>query len=108
MDTTVAMRHSIGILYPPDTCFTAIGPFSNPSTPGANDVSVLVHYCGSGQTITAQVYDQLGNPIGLPTTYISDAQAWDRMPINAPGTSGAYYIHITVGSYLATLGYSVN
>jgi len=88
--------------------FQVLGPFSNPSDPGANDVSVLVHYCASGQTITAQVYDQLGNPIGTPTIFTSDAQAWDRMPINAPGTSGTYYIHITVGSYTTTLGYGVN
>jgi|SRR5579883_591752 len=83
------------------------GPFSNPSTPGANDVSILVHYCSSGSTISAQVYDGLGNPVGSATTYTSDAQAWDRLPIVSPLTAGTYFVVVTVGSYSKTLGYTV-
>ncbi len=106
-DTTLAIGTGGGIIPPPDTCFAAAGPYSNPSDPGANDVSILVHYCASGSTITAQVYNSMGVPIGPPSTYNSDGQMWDELPINAPGISGSYYITVTVGSYFTTLGYSV-
>jgi len=106
-DTTVAIG-SGGILPPPDTCFAVNGPYTNPSSPGANDVSILVHYCGTGSAISAQVYDYLGHPIGAPSLFNSDGQVWDRLPITAPGSSGTYYITVTVGSYSATLGYSVH
>ncbi|HET6401425.1 MAG TPA: hypothetical protein VFH95_08510 [Candidatus Kapabacteria bacterium] len=106
-DTTLAVGSGGGVLAPPDTCFSVLGPYSNPSNPGANDVSILVHYCGTGVLITAQVYDYLGNPIGAPSIYSSDEQIWDRLPITAPGTPGTYYIQVTVGSYSNTSGYSV-
>ena len=32
---------------------------------------------------------------------------WDRLRITAPGSSGTYYITVSVGSYFTTLGYSV-
>ncbi len=94
-------------LPPPDTCFKAMGPYTNPSEPSENDVSVLVHYCGLGLTITAQVYTMMGIPLGPPSTYTSDAQAWDRIPITAPPIAGTYYIVVTVGSYSSTSAYSV-
>ncbi|HET6400526.1 MAG TPA: hypothetical protein VFH95_03925, partial [Candidatus Kapabacteria bacterium] len=106
-DTTLAIGPGGIMMPPPDSCFIANGPFSNPSDPGADDISILVHYCASGSTITAQVYTSGGIPVGSPSTYTSDAQIWDRLPINAPGTSGTYYITVTVGSYSTTLGYSV-
>ena len=106
-DTTLAIG-SGGILPPPDTCFAANGPYSNPSDPYAYDVSILVHYCAAGSQISAQVYDQLGHPVGGPTQVTSDGQIWDRVPITAPGSSGSYYIQVTVGGYSTTLGYSVN
>ncbi len=37
----------------------------------------------------------------------ADGQAWDKLPINAPGLSGLYYIVVTVGAYSKTLGYTV-
>jgi hypothetical protein len=83
------------------------GPYPNPSNPGANDVSILVHYCASGASISAQVYNSLGYAVGGPSLYVSDGQIWDRLPITAPGTSGSYYIVVSVGSYSTTLGYSV-
>jgi photosystem II stability/assembly factor-like uncharacterized protein len=89
------------------SCFDAMGPYTNPSEPSENDVSVLVHYCGLGLTITAQVYTMMGVPIGPPSTYTSDGQEWDRIPITAPPIAGTYYITTTVGSYSSTLGYSV-
>ncbi len=107
LDTTVAMTTGGGSLSPPDTCFYAAGPFSNPSHPAANDVSILVHYCISGPTITAQVYDGLGNPVGSPSTFVADGQTWDRLPITAPGTAGSYHILVTAGTYSTTLGYAV-
>ncbi len=106
-DTTLAIETGGGVLPPPDTCFSADGPYSNPSNPGANDVSILVHYCNMGSLITAQVYTSGGTAVGAPSTYTSDGQIWDRLPITAPGTSGTYYITVAVGSYFTTLGYSV-
>lgn len=84
-----------------------MGPYTNPSAPLENDVSVLVHYCGASTLITAQVYTMLGVPVGAPSLYLSDAQAWDRIPIIAPSLSGTYYIEVSVGSYSTTLGYTV-
>ncbi len=106
-DTTIAIGTDVGILQPPDTCFSAMGPFSNPSEAGANDVSVLVHYCGTGALISAQVYDYLANPIGPPSTFTSDGQPWDRIPLTSPGTAGAYYVQVTVSGLFTTIGYSV-
>jgi hypothetical protein len=98
---------AMGVVPPPDTCFYAMGPYSNPSEPLSDDVSILVHYCASTSAITAQVYSMMGVPIGSPTIYVSDGQIWDRLPINAPSVSGTYYITVTVGSFSATLGYVV-
>ncbi|MDP4199453.1 MAG: hypothetical protein Q8922_02760 [Bacteroidota bacterium] len=106
-DTTIAIATGGGILPPPDTCFAVDGPYANPSYPSENDVSILVHYCASGSTISAQVYDYLGYSVGSASTFTSDAQVWDRLPINSPLVSGTYYIVVTVGSYSGTLGYVV-
>jgi photosystem II stability/assembly factor-like uncharacterized protein len=89
------------------SCFSVVGPYSNPSEPLSDDVSILVHYCGTSSTISAQVYTMMGVPIGLPSTYTSDGQTWDRLPINAPPISGTYYITVTVGGYSTALGYVV-
>ncbi|MDP4200318.1 MAG: hypothetical protein Q8922_10170 [Bacteroidota bacterium] len=106
-DTTIAAGTFSGILPPPDTSFAVIGPYSNPSLPGAPDVSILVHYCASGSLISAQVYDMLGNPIGWPSTFTSDGQTWDRIPVTAPPVSGTYYIVVTCAGNSKTLGYTV-
>ncbi len=106
-DSTIAIGTGGGVVPPPDTCFYTMGPYSNPSEPLSDDVSILVHYCGISSTITAQVYNMMGVPIGLPSTYTSDEQTWDRLPINAPPLSGTYYITVTVGIYSTTLGYIV-
>jgi photosystem II stability/assembly factor-like uncharacterized protein len=87
--------------------FQVMGPYSNPSEPLANDVSILVHYCGTSSTISAQVYNMMGIPIGIPSTYISDGQIWDRVPINAPPVSGTYYIVAAVDGHSVTMGYVV-
>ncbi len=106
-DTTVATGTGGGVVPPPDTCFYSMGPYENPSEPGSDDVSILVHYCGTGSTITAQVYTSGGSAVGPPSTFTSDGQVWDRLPITAPLISGTYYITVTVGSYFTTLGYTV-
>ncbi|MFI5200915.1 MAG: hypothetical protein ACHQNE_00825 [Candidatus Kapaibacterium sp.] len=106
-DTSIAIGTGGGIVPPPDTCFAVDGPYPNPSSPSANDVSILVHYCRSSSLITAQVYNSLGSPVGAASFYTSDGQMWDRLPINAPGTAGAYHITVTVGSYSSNVGYSI-
>ena len=106
-DTTIAIGTGGGIIPPPDTCFLAMGPYSNPSEPLESDVSVLVHFCGLSLTITAQVYTMMGVPLGPPSTFTSDGQEWDRLPITAPPISGTYYITVSVGSYSSMLGYTV-
>ena len=106
-DTTVAIATGGGLMPAPGPTFMAAGPYANPSRPSANNVSVLVHYPGAGTTITAQVYDYLGNAVGRASSKTSDAQAWDRIRIHAPGSRGIYYITVKAGNYFSTLGYSV-
>ncbi len=106
-DTTFAIVSGGGQLPLLDPSFSAMGPYSNPSHPSAKNVSILVHYPSSGSTITAQVYDQLGNAVGAASSYTSDGQKWDRIPIHAPATAGGYYITVSVGNYLNSLGYIV-
>jgi hypothetical protein len=106
-DTTIAIGTGGGIIPPPDTCFKAIGPYENPSVLFANDVSILVHYCGLPAVISAQVYTSLGIPVGSATTYLSDGVEWDKLPIYSPPAPRSYHIAVTVGAYSTTLGYIV-
>ncbi len=106
-DTTIAIGTGGGVLPPPDTCFYVAGPYPNPSTRSGDNVSILVHYCSSGSTITAQVYNIFGSPVGSAVTFTSDAQVWDRLEIPAPYSAGPYFIHINVGAFSSIVGYSV-
>jgi photosystem II stability/assembly factor-like uncharacterized protein len=87
--------------------FSVVGPYPNPSAPIGDNVSILVHYCVSGITITAQVYNTFGSPVGSAVTYLSDGQVWDRLEIPAPSSAGAYYIHVGVFGSSSILGYTV-
>lgn len=107
-DTTFAIGSGGGTLQLVNPDFTVKGPYANPSHQNAHNVSILVHYPGSGSTITAQVYDQLGNAVGAASTHTSDGQKWDRIPINAPSLAGDYYIAVSVGGYTNSIGYVVN
>ncbi len=106
-DTTIAIGTGGGILPPPDSCFYAVGPYPNPSAVSGDNLSILVHFCGLGLTITAQVYNAFGSPIGSGVAYTSDGQVWDRMDIPAPSSAGAYFIHVSVPGFSTVLGLSV-
>jgi hypothetical protein len=106
-DTTIAIGTGGGVVPPPDSCFYAVGPYPNPSAPIGDNVSILVHYCISGLTITAQVYNTYGSPVGSAVTYTSDGQVWDRLEIPAPSSAGAYFIHASVIGFSSVLGYTV-
>jgi hypothetical protein len=107
-DSIIAVGGS-GIIPPDSTgCLQAIGPFPNPSAPSASNVSILVSYCHAGQTLTAQVYNSLANPIGDPVTLVSDGHSWDRLQVPAPSSVGTYYIRVSSGFLSQTLPYSVN
>jgi hypothetical protein len=107
-DTTFAIGTGGGIVPPTDSCWHVVGPFPNPTEISSDNVSILVHYCVSGNTITAQVYNVLGVPVGSAVTYLSDGQVWDRLDIPTPSTPGPYYIHVGASVYSSSvLMYSV-
>jgi hypothetical protein len=78
------------------------------SVASANNVSILLSYCHAGQTVTAQVFNALANPVGDPVTIVSDGHSWDRLQIPAPSQAGTYYIHVSAEYLSQTLPYSVN
>ncbi len=106
-DTAIAIG-SAGVIAPDSTgCLQVLGPYPNPSVASASNVSILLSYCHAGQTVTAAVFDVMGNQIGSAVSITSDGSSWDRVQIPAPANPGTYFIHVSAGILSQTLNYSV-